>query len=98
MNTCGSSAIMIATSSLRLSPCGKVAARRLRLSDRSGRGKKAIGAIDPVRAARPARGDVAAASVLGLHGEADIFVHAELGKEVGQLEGPAKTQPARAGL
>src|SRR5262245_17114320 len=64
-----------------------------------GRREVAIRPVDPVATRVPARGDVAATAVLRLHGEAHVLVHAETRKQVGELEGAAKSQAgARGGL
>src|SRR5436190_10906659 len=53
---------------------------------------EAVCALDPVAPAVPARKDVGAAASVGLHGEAHVLVHGEVGEEIGELEGAADAE------
>ena len=86
MKTCGSSAIISATSSLRLSPCGSAAAAKMPLVGQRHLFQEMLGAIDPVGVRRPAAPEVGSARAFRLHREADVLADREIGKQVGDLE------------
>ena len=92
MKTCGSSAISIATSSLRWSPCGRLLATASWRASRRTPLQQSIGPRQRLSRRTLQRFDhrCEAFAPLRLHRQAHVLQHRQAREELGQLEGAAK--------
>ena len=96
--TSGSSAIIIATSSLRLSPCDRAASERLALVGERHSLQVVLGALDQLACGCDQhRQHVQAGAGARLHREAHVLNHRQVREQIGQLEGAADAAPRARG-